>query len=77
MQTSTQKSLETTKTGETTAWHNPDNGNAGTVTPTRTYQTADGRNCREFQQSVTVGGKTEKAYGTACRDENGNWKIVQ
>lgn len=77
MHTSTQKSLETTKTGETSAWSNPDSGHSGTVTPVRTYQTADGKNCREFQQAVTVGGKTEKAYGTACRDENGNWKIVQ
>jgi len=25
---------------------------------------------------VTVGGETEQAYGTACRQPNGSWKIV-
>ena len=24
----------------------------------------------------TVGGKTEQGYGTACRDAEGNWRIV-
>ena len=32
--------------------------------------------CREFQQTITVGGRTETAYGTACRQPDGDWKIV-
>jgi hypothetical protein len=32
--------------------------------------------CREFQQTITVGGQTQEAYGTACRQSDGSWKIV-
>ena len=46
------------------------------MTPTRTFQTASGQPCREYQQTVTIGGKTEEAYGTACRQPDGTWKIV-
>jgi surface antigen len=73
----TQKSLETAPTGQTVAWSNPDNGHSGTVTPTKTFKNTAGQDCREFSQTVSVGGKEEQAYGTACRDAAGNWKIVQ
>jgi surface antigen len=69
--------LETTPSGTTSEWHNPDSGNSGTLTPMRTYQTASGSYCREFQQTVTVGGLTEDAYGTACRQPDGSWRIAQ
>jgi surface antigen len=62
--------------GQTITWNNPDSGNYGTVTPTKDGTRADGAYCREFQQTVTVGGKTEEAYGTACRQPDGSWKIV-
>ncbi|MCX7353556.1 MAG: RT0821/Lpp0805 family surface protein [Alphaproteobacteria bacterium] len=75
-QQTTQNSLESTPTGQASTWKNPDNGNSGTVTPTRTYTNAQGQNCREFQQTISVGGKIEQGYGTACRDANGNWRIV-
>lgn len=68
--------LEATPTGQTTSWVNPDSGNQGTYTPTQTYQTDAGQYCREFQQTVTVGGQTEAAYGTACRQPDGSWQIV-
>lgn len=35
-----------------------------------------GRYCREFQQKVTVGGKTEEAYATACQNPDGTWEVV-
>ena len=63
--------------GETIAWNNPNSGNSGTVTPVRDGTSSSGAYCREFQQTVTVGGKTENAYGTACRQPDGSWKIVQ
>lgn len=71
-----QTTLETGRIGQTSSWSNPDTGHAGTITPTRTYQQPDGNYCREYQQTVTVGGKTEQAYGTACRQPDGSWKIV-
>jgi surface antigen len=60
---------------QTIQWSNPESGNYGTVTPVREGQTQTGNYCREFQQTVTIGGKTESAYGTACRQPDGTWKV--
>ena len=76
MQHSTQTALEKNRTGNASTWRNPDSGNQGTVTPTRTYETAQGDVCREFQQTITIGGKTETAVGRACRQADGTWRIV-
>lgn len=63
--------------GETIHWNNPQTGHYGTVTPVRDgTQAQTGAYCREFQQTVTIGGKTEQAYGTACRQPDGSWRIV-
>ncbi len=70
-----QLSLENSRTGQTSSWSNPDSGNSGTITPTRTFQNANGQYCREYQQEVTVAGETQKAYGTACRRPDGQWQI--
>ena len=70
------ESIDTTPTGTTTSWANPDSGNSGTYTPIQTYQTDSGQYCREFQQTITVGGQTEDAYGTACRQPDGTWQIA-
>jgi surface antigen len=69
-----QKALETAPSGKPVAWNNPDSGHSGTVTVTHTYQSG-GSYCREYQQTVTIGGKQEKGYGTACRQPDGSWKI--
>ncbi len=46
------------------------------LTPVRTYQSVGGTSCRERQQSVTIDGKPERTYGTACRQPDGSWKVV-
>ena len=71
----TYNALETHKSGTSKEWYNPDTGHSGTVTPTRTYEVASGEYCREYTQTITVGDKTERAYGTACRQEDGTWQI--
>ena len=76
LQQTTQQSLETAPVGTTSSWQNPDSGNSGTVTPANTFQNSDGTYCREFSQTVTVGGRTEEGYGTACRQPDGSWKII-
>lgn len=72
-----QNALESSPSGTTVAWQNPDNGNSGTITPTKTYKLNNGRYCREYTQTINVGGKAEKAYGKACRQPDGAWEIVQ
>jgi surface antigen len=73
----TQTALDTGQPGQPLPWRNEQSGASGTVVPRNYYQTADGTYCREFQQTITVGGQTQQAYGTACKQPDGGWKIVQ
>ena len=66
--------MEKAPTNHKSQWENPDSGHGGTVTPTRTFDTGTGP-CREFTTTVSIGGHTEEAYGTACRQADGSWKI--
>ncbi|MBX3504918.1 MAG: glycine zipper 2TM domain-containing protein [Parvibaculum sp.] len=63
------------QTGQPQRWHNPQSGNYGYVEPGRSYQSAGGY-CREYSQTVYIGGQPQNAYGTACRQPDGSWQIV-
>jgi len=76
LERSNQRALETAPSGTQVSWRNPDSGNAGTIVPQPAYQASNGQYCREFQQTITVGGDTQQGYGTACRQPDGSWKIV-
>ncbi|MFO1436023.1 MAG: RT0821/Lpp0805 family surface protein [Gammaproteobacteria bacterium] len=69
------QALEGTRTGQSVAWVNPDSRSEYTVTPTRTYETADGP-CREYTTTGTMDGKRTTMHGTACRQPDGSWKTV-
>lgn len=75
-QRTTQTALETYPTNKTATWNNPDSKASGSVTPTRTYQAADGTNCRDYETTIYVDGKSETAKGTACRQPDGSWRVV-
>jgi surface antigen len=68
------QAFENNRTGQASVWNNPDNGNHGSITPTRTYQ-QNGQYCREYKQTIVVGGEPQSAYGTACRQADGTWAI--
>ena len=72
-----QQTLEHGPTNSVGSWNNPDSGNSGTVTPTQTMISANNQPCREFQTTVNIGGELSQAYGTACRQNDGSWKIQQ
>lgn len=75
MNNSTWEALEKTPQGQTVVWRNPDSGNSGTVTPKSPVQKEADEYCREYQQTVTIGGKSEQAYGRACRRPDGSWEL--
>ncbi len=77
MARTTQSTLETGQSGKTTKWRNPDSGNEGTITPQPSYKSSSGQDCREFTQTIYVGGKSETAKGTACRNPDGTWRIIR
>ncbi|HEY1719690.1 MAG TPA: RT0821/Lpp0805 family surface protein [Magnetospirillaceae bacterium] len=67
----------TAPVGTKVVWTNPDNGHSGSVVPVRDSTDANGNYCREFQETVTIGGQPQQAYGQACRQPDGSWKVVQ
>ncbi len=72
-----QRALETAQPGQSLPWQNPETGNSGTITPSNYYQASNGQYCREYTQSINVGGQVSQGYGTACRQPDGSWQIVQ
>lgn len=68
-------SLESSPTGRPTRWRNPDSRRDYKFWPTHTEKTADGP-CREFTLEAVIGGETEQIFGKACRQADGNWKVV-
>ncbi|RED52403.1 RT0821/Lpp0805 family surface protein [Aestuariispira insulae] len=74
-QTAMANSMEYNADGESGAWHNPNNGHNGTVSPTRTYYNAENKPCRDFTHVIEVDGKSEEVKGTACRNPGGEWVV--
>jgi len=72
-----QEAMETADVGQTTTWSNPDTGSSGTYTPTSASTAVNGAECRDFESTVMIDGKQEKASGRACRQDDGAWKIVE
>lgn len=76
MEKSTQTALNTGPAGKTSRWSNPESGSSGSVTPQPAYRNADGRLCREYQETVQAKGQTQTGYRTACQEADGSWRIV-
>ena len=73
----TQYALESSQPGQSLPWSNPQSGVSGTVTPSNYYQMANGSYCREYTQTINVGGRVQEGYGRACRQQDGSWQVVQ
>lgn len=63
--------------GQQINWNNPESGNSGYITPVKDGRDTAGRYCREYQQTIVVGGRKESAFGTACQTPNGDWEIIK
>jgi len=66
-------SLEYNQIGQEKSWKNPDSGNSGTFTPTHTYKTESGQDCRKFKTTLYIDGNQEPGTGRACRQADGTW----
>lgn len=64
----------TARIGSPVVWR--DGNVSGRVIALRENHNSDGYMCREFQQEIRVGGRSEEGYGTACLQPDGSWKIV-
>lgn len=70
-----QRAVSNVPVGQQAQWTNK-NGAQYTVRPVKNYTSSSHRYCREYQTTVTVEGKTQQAYGKACRQPDGSWKLV-
>ena len=69
------QALEAGPSGAPVAWRNPDSGRYGNVVPGPAYQ-ANGATCRQYTHTVYIDGKPQTGRGTACRNPDGTWTIV-
>lgn len=69
--------FETAAPYEQVAWNDPDSGDHGTVRPAEWYRDEQGNDCREFEQTIYIDGRAQTATGTACREPDGSWRIVE
>jgi surface antigen len=63
--------------GQQVTWNSPRSNHYGSTTATRDGYSESGKYCREFYQTISIGGRTEEAYGTACQQPDGDWQLVQ
>lgn len=40
------------------------------------YRSDSGSYCREFQTTIVIDGRPERAFGTACLQPDGSWAVV-
>lgn len=73
----TQNALEYQPSGTSSNWVNPDTGRSGSVVPQAVYQNNQGQTCRDYENTIIIDGRAETARGTACRQADGVWRIVQ
>lgn len=69
--------LETSPSGTAVSWGSRDSGLSGSLMPVRTYENANSLYCREYLETVSLRGETEKRYGAACRHPDGAWYVVR
>ncbi len=65
-----------TPIGQTVQWRDPQSGAYGTFTPTREGRAQDGGYCREYSQTIIIGGEEKQGVGRACQQPDGSWKTV-
>ncbi len=59
------------------SWTNSTTGHRYTVVPSSSRApSSSNQQCREFTVDTEIGNQTETVYGTACRQDDGSWKII-
>ena len=71
-----QFALENSPIYQKTTWSNPDTGLNGSTIPVQSYRLPTGQICRDYLSQVAIGDINQQTYGTACRQADGNWKVV-
>ena len=62
--------------GERVEWRNDKTGRKGAIQPGKPYRTTSGDLCRDFTNTIRYQDREDIVTGTACKNENGSWQIV-
>jgi surface antigen len=76
MQKAAYESLSSGVEGQIVYWENQETGSAGSFTVLRSYQTRDGRLCRDVSAWAMGDSQTTERRQTACRLTNGGWELI-
>lgn len=69
------RALETTPAGRPVRWQNDRTGNGGTVVAAQPYRVGS-QDCRQYSHTVSIHGVQRSARGTACRNDDGSWIVL-
>lgn len=67
------RALENTPGGQAVSWKGDDA--SGQVVAAQPYRVGS-QDCRQYAQTVLADGESESARGTACRNTNGTWTLL-
>lgn len=68
--------LEYAPDGRQVAWADPNGGARYQVTPDTPYRNTQGQYCRKYLTNAIIDGQNRQIHGTACRQPNGAWQMV-
>lgn len=67
--------LESSLSGKSQSWQNPQSGARGSATPLKTWKTTDGTYCRSYKESIRLAsGESIDRDGVACRSSDAVWQ---
>lgn len=67
------QALQSSRTNDTTSWHNPNTDVTYALTPTDTYKNNQGQTCRKYTLVKSKSGVRRMSVQQACRSANGSW----
>ena len=69
------QALEYGQAGVATPWNNPSTQHRGQIVPGRPYSQG-AQHCRPYTHTIYIGGQPQTVRGTACRQQDGTWRII-
>lgn len=69
------RALETASGGQTVTWRGDSSGHHGTVTARQPYRVGS-QDCRAYTHTIETSGGERTLEGTACRNEDGSWTLL-
>lgn len=70
------QALENRPVGQPAYWTNANTGASYTVIPEQNVTIDGNQYCREYRTTAIIAGKRQQMYGTACRQPDGTWQMV-